>query len=131
MPIDVRIDRPRRLVNVTFEGALTPDEMCAYHADTWASGQLEGYVELLDLRGVDSRLLPFGKLLELAAEAPGHRPVRLALVVSSEDQLEKAHFFRSARDILGPHAGEIGSFSSLEEAQKWLADPATADPVDL
>ena len=53
------------------------------------------------------------------------------MVVTSEDQLEKAQFFRSARDILGHDAGEIRSFSSLEEAQEWLADPAaTADPVD-
>ena len=123
MPIEVRIDRQRRLVHVTFEGALTPNEIREYHADTWASGQLEGYAELLDVRGVDSRLLPFGQLLELAAEAPSQRPVRLALVASSEDQLEKAHFFRSARDILGHDAGEIRSFSSLQEAQRWLADP--------
>ena len=126
MPIGVQIDRQRRLVHTTFEGAVTPDEVREYLASTWASGELEGYVELADLRGGDSRRLPFGRLLELAAEAPGERPTRLAVVVTSVDQFEKIDFFRNARAILRPGPREIRSFSSLEEAQKWLADPAVS-----
>ena len=128
MPIEVRIDREHRLVHATFAGELTPDEMREYLAGTWATGQLEGYAELADVRGVDTKELSIARLLELAEEAPGmgirHKPALLAIVASSADQLEKANFFGSARDILRPHAGDFRTFLSLEEAQRWLEEAA-------
>ena len=132
MPVEVRIDRELRSVHVTFEGVLSVDQMREYLAGTWATGQLEGFSELADVRGVDADQLSFGRLLKLAQEAPGmgmrQRPARLAVVVSSAEQLEKALFFGSAREVLRPYAEDFRTFSSVEEAKQWLADPAV--PLD-
>ena len=126
MPIEVRIDRQHRVVHATFKGVPTPEELHEYLVSTWARGHVEGYAALADLRGADSSLLPFGELLNVAGRAPDQQPALLAVVVASEDDFEKAHFFRTACDLMRPHATEVRSFSSLEEAQKWLAGAAAS-----
>ena len=49
MPFEVRIDRDKRLVRAAFFGELSREDLREYVLRTWASGELDGFRELVDL----------------------------------------------------------------------------------
>ena len=54
MPVDVRIDRDRRLVHAAFVGEISKDEMRKYLVDTWVGDEFLGFGELADVRQIST-----------------------------------------------------------------------------
>jgi hypothetical protein len=77
---------------------------------------------LYDLRQIEN--LP-GEAIEFAVEAnsdPSSRHIRLAVVVANETVKAEV---QKVSDLTAGGGAEIGIFSDMDEAEKWLARPLT------
>jgi hypothetical protein len=132
MPFSVRLDRDKRLVLAVFVGKLSAEDVRQYVFRAWATDELTGFRELVDLRAVDVQATAFTELLGLAQEAPSLgipvRSDRLALVVSTDGQAEKAEFFGTARASQRQGADDFRVFRSIETAEQWLDEGHPAGP---
>lgn len=125
MPIDVRIDRRKKIVFATPRGLLTHEEMVAYQRDVWTRPEVAGYGELIDMTVVDRLdLRSPEQIFELAALSAqldqDQPPSRMAIVATDRLHLALGKMYRASREANPSHRREIEIFPTQEAARDWL-----------
>jgi hypothetical protein len=120
MPVRFERDDGRRLVVVTVEGALQPDEVLATLAQRRHDGTLT-YGTLCDLRRMTGRRT-FRDLRQLVTEAAARdtdqsRRGPLAILVTNPDHYIMACAYAAIRQ----RTRTVEVFRALDEAEQWLA----------
>src|SRR5262245_23849863 len=125
MTLEHRIDHARRLVIATGRGKLTDEDVFGYQRQVWSRDDVAGYDELVDMRGVESVVVPStDRLKELVALAAGMDlpsvPSKFAIVAPDELQFDLARFFKAYRDLDPRSTKEVSVFKSMPAALDWL-----------
>lgn len=133
MPFRVQVDRDKRLVLAEFYGTLSAEDVREYVFRVWSNDALDGFRELIDLRSIEEESTSFTEILALAQETSSLsipvRSDRLALVVSTHGQAEKADFFGTARATQRPGCADFQVFRSIELAERWLTEAHAPAPT--
>jgi hypothetical protein len=125
MPIDVRVDHPRRLVVARASGVLTDGEVFAYQQGTWSRAEVAGYDELADMTGVVRIELPSAaRARELASVSAGMdrpgAPSRLAIVAPQDQAFGLGRMYQAFREMDPRSAKEVAVFRTAAEALAFL-----------
>lgn len=115
MPIEVRIDHRRRLVQATAVGALTRDDIFNYQIETWSHPEVAGYDELIDMTALES-LVPSPSAQDMRELA--------ALSASMDSQAARARVV-----IVAPQALTFG-LGRMYEAWR-AAEPTGSKTVEV
>jgi hypothetical protein len=123
MPIAYRIDHERRIIVARGYGMFSEKDVFDYQHEAWASRDVIGYDELVDMSHVsDVTLPPGGRVKELASFAAlmDLAPSRLAIVAPGDLAYGLGRVFQAYRHGETQSAKQVGVFRSLEEAVTFL-----------
>ncbi len=119
--IDYRIDRGRRIVEVSFKGRLTVAELLAHSAKLRADPDFDPtFAELADCRAADPSDLEPTMLRQAAETSVYHASAPRAVVVKDDVHGAVAQLFGQYT-----HAalhGRVRHFLDMESASQWLAE---------
>lgn len=123
MPLQVRIDRNRRIIFADGEDVVTDDDLLAYVRQYLHGSELAGYDELFDLTAADLHDLTYTGLATVAAAAaatdPEASPVKIALLVSEAQGMIVSRLYQSLRESKGgKRATRV--FWDRTECREWL-----------
>lgn len=119
MPIHYSVDRERQLIEITYIGTVTKDDIVQHRHDLENDPRnISGYDALIDLRGSDS-VLPSDDVRELARYARGQPwpTSRRAIISTAVAQFGSMRMFEMLADS-GPRQYRV--FRSADEARDWL-----------
>lgn len=133
MPIDVRIDRRRKIVRATPRGTLTLQDMTFYQKSIWSNPDVRRFGELIDMTEVADIAYetPFDvlKVADLSAEMDDPKHVgKTAIVASDKLHLALARMYQAYRDQNPRSRRKIEMFRTLDEALEWLRPAPRKSP---
>ena len=120
MPIHYSVDCERRLIEITYVGTVTKDDIVQHRHDLETDPRdISGYDALIDLRGSDS-VLPSDDVRELARYARNQPwpSSRRAIVSTAVAQFGSMRMFEMLAEP-GPRQYRV--FRSADEARAWLS----------
>jgi hypothetical protein len=125
MPITYRVDHARRVVWAEGHGTLTDDDLFGYQREVWSRGDVAGYGELMDMRGVEhiAETSPV-RIRELAALAatldPSAPRARFAIVAPDDLAFGLGRMYEAYRSFQPASTKQVGVFRSLDDALAFL-----------
>jgi hypothetical protein len=135
MTIEYRVDPDRRIVLTRVDGWLTHEEMLAYQREAWSHPELDGYDELIDMTDAGEMVQPSPeRIREVARLAAGMDPPasssRLVVVAPTDLTFGLARMLEAYRDLDARSTKRVAVFRTMEEAQAYLARPASEPEPD-
>jgi hypothetical protein len=123
MPLQVRVDRERRIIFVQGKGAVTDDDLLTYVHDYLHGRKLQGFDELFDLSRADLVDITYPGLASVAQAAaatdPEAEPTRIAILVGETLGLGISRMYQSLRESKGGRR-HTRVFQDQEECREWL-----------
>jgi hypothetical protein len=124
MPIEYRIDHPRRLVRAQGRGVLSHQDVFEYQRAVWSRTELAGYDELMDMRAVERIALPSAhgveELAALSASMDDRRASKFAIVAPQDLAFGLGRMYQTYRSLDESSTKEVGVFRTLGEALAFL-----------
>ena len=121
--VSYRIDRDRRLVVVTYIGAVTFEDIRTAQQMARADPAFDpGFAVLMDGLHADFSGLTAQDLAKIAQATPSSQGGRRAMLVNSRLNYGLARMFASISEAQG-HGFPVAMFDNLEDAVRWLTDP--------
>lgn len=118
--VTYRIDPDRRLVVVTYIGAVTLDDIRTSQQMARADPAFDpGFAVLMDGLHADFSALSAEDLAKIARTTPSVRGGRRAIVVNTQLNYGLARMFSSISEAQG-HGFPFALFDNLEDALRWL-----------
>jgi hypothetical protein len=130
MPIDFRIDHPRRLVVARGRGVVTFQELVEYQSAVWTRPEVAGYDELVDMTAAEDFAQPstekIRELAALSAVMDGTRPTKFAIVAPRNLAYGLGRMYQTYRSLEGHGTKEVTVFRTMGEALTFLGQGGTA-----
>lgn len=124
MPIKATPDLTNSIVYTTLSGTITLTDIEDHQLTFWASPELFACSELVDFDSADFSQISYGDLLtitQLAAKVvPPNPEAGIALVTHTEEHINIANFYISAKSMATGRSREVRSFNCKEQAMSWL-----------
>lgn len=135
MPINALADPTQTIVFTTLNDTITLADIEEHQMTFWASPELLDFSELVDFNTADFSHISYGDLLtitQLAAKiVPPNPAARIALVTHTEEHINIANFYISAKSMATGRSREVRSFNCKEQAMSWLAARPDTDAHHL
>jgi hypothetical protein len=123
MPLQVRVDRKRRIIFVQGNGVVTDNDLLTYVQEYLYGRKLQGFDELFDLSGADLVDITYPGLASVAEAAaatdPEAEPTRIAILVGETLGLGISRMYQSLRESKGGRR-LTRVFQDKEECREWL-----------
>jgi hypothetical protein len=125
MPIEYEIDHTRRVVIARGHGVLEEGDFFGYQKDVWSRSEVQGYDELVDMRGVDDVVLPTADgmraLASLSAETDAPRgSAKLAIIAPQDFAYGLGRMYEAYRSFQPSSTKEVMVFRTAPEAIAFL-----------
>ena len=125
MPIEYKIDLPRRRILARVKGRLTEQDVYSYQYEVWSKPEHFGFDELMDMTEVteienpDAKKLQ--KLAEVAARMQPGAVGRFAVVAPSDIAFGIARMYQTYRSMTPSGGKDVGVFRNMNDALQFLA----------
>jgi hypothetical protein len=125
MPIDYEINSQLQLVIAKARGTLGVDTLIDYQKEVWASPEVKGFDELVDVTEVDAfEYHSVEKIRELASLAAKmdwiNHSKKFAIVAKDDAAFGLGRMYQAYRETEPLTKKEVQIFRSMEQARQWL-----------
>lgn len=124
MPIDFIINHEEQIVHAICHGEITLDDVQNYQKKVWGSGEVKGYKELFDASRCNVSGFSIADAIIVAEKdneydfGAGH--TKKAIVISSEEQNQRAIIYTATRGLDNDNPRTIKTFYLSSFALDWL-----------
>ncbi|MDH5393874.1 MAG: STAS/SEC14 domain-containing protein [Gammaproteobacteria bacterium] len=120
MPVSYQIFADKKLIIVTYSGALTLEEIMNARKESAADPAFEPVYNVIDdVRAVLSSSINFNEIASISGKSVLNAGVKRALVVSTDLQKGMAHMYKVLSESSG-HTFHI--FEDYDQALAWVLD---------